>query len=47
MASKKNRQHKLRLKKRGGYTKKKILRKLKMKPYTQRTTKRRYNKRRR
>jgi len=44
MASQKNKQHKLRMKKRGANNKKKILRRLKAKPYTQRTTKRRYNK---
>jgi hypothetical protein len=44
MASKRNKQHKLRMKKRGDNPKnKKILRRLKAKPYTQRTTKRRYN----
>lgn len=45
MASKRNKMHKLRLKKRGKHTNKgKIIHRLKAKPYMQKTTKRRYNK---
>jgi hypothetical protein len=56
MASRKNTAHKLRIKKRGGHTTKKILKSMKAKssksvlhawkakPYKQSTTKRRYNK---